>query len=324
MNFKIEIDTRKNLLAFSAGIDSTALFFILLDKNIEFDIAIVNYGLRDLAAAEVEYAKELALKYKKKCFIADFPDDISFSEKNARDFRYKFFDKIIKENNYEALITAHQLNDKLEWFLMQLTRGAGLGELIGINETSYRNGYVVLKPLLKYTKEELQHYLDNNRIRYFIDETNIDISYKRNYFRHEFSDKMISKYKDGIKKSFEYLQNDMLSLQNLAKKVYEKGKLCIYEYSGDENIAIRIIDNELKKRGILITKSSRDEILKQKEIIISDKIAVSLQDLKIFIAPKSSTVMDKKFKEECRLKKIPKNIRAYLKEASIDLDEIVN
>jgi tRNA(Ile)-lysidine synthase len=30
---------KKNLLAFSAGVDSTALFFILLQNNINFDIA---------------------------------------------------------------------------------------------------------------------------------------------------------------------------------------------------------------------------------------------------------------------------------------------
>ena len=40
------IKTKKNLLAFSAGIDSTALFFLLLDNNIHFDIAIVNYNQR--------------------------------------------------------------------------------------------------------------------------------------------------------------------------------------------------------------------------------------------------------------------------------------
>ena len=56
----------KNLLAFSAGVDSTALFFILLQNNINFDIAIVNYNIRKQSKEEVEYAQELAHKHNLK------------------------------------------------------------------------------------------------------------------------------------------------------------------------------------------------------------------------------------------------------------------
>jgi len=72
------------------------------------------------------------------------------------------------EENYETLITAHQLNDKLEWFLMQFTKGAGLSELVGMEEISYKNSYKLLKPLLNHTKQELKMYLDNTNIKYFI------------------------------------------------------------------------------------------------------------------------------------------------------------
>ena len=53
----------KNLLAFSAGGDSTALLFLLLDNNIQFDIAIVDYGIRKQSKDEVAYAQELAKQY---------------------------------------------------------------------------------------------------------------------------------------------------------------------------------------------------------------------------------------------------------------------
>ena len=61
-----EIKNQKNLLAFSAGIDSSALFFLLIEKDIPFDIAIVNYNLRAQSNDEVSYAKELAKKYNKE------------------------------------------------------------------------------------------------------------------------------------------------------------------------------------------------------------------------------------------------------------------
>lgn len=309
-NLNLEIISSKNLLAFSSGVDSTALFFLLLEKNIPFDIAIVNYNQRAQSKDEVIYATQLAHKFKKKCFISEYPKNMKFSEKDARDYRYNFFNEIIEENNYESLITAHQLNDKLEWFLMQLTKGAGLSELIGMEAISYSKNYQLLKPLLDISKKELQDYLDNNFIKYFIDQTNHDEKYKRNYFRHNFSDRLIEEYQSGITKSFSYLEKDKTSLfQHIQKKEIEE--LSIYEYNGDVNIALRIIDQELKKRGIIISSATRDEIITNKEMVISHKISVALTNNKIYISPSISISMNKKFKEKCRVQKIPKNIRPY-------------
>jgi len=311
--FILDIETKKNLLAFSAGVDSTALFFILLDNNIPFDIAIVDYGQRVQSKDEVIYATQLAHKYNKKCFISQYPKESKFSEKDARDFRHDFFDAIIKENDYETLITAHQLNDKCEWFLMQFTKGAGLSELLGMEKVSYKENYTVLKPLLDYSKETLKNYLISNKIKFFEDESNNDEQYKRNYFRHNFTNQLLKEYEKGILNSFKYLQSDYNSLFNF-NKVQKQfiEELTIYSFDNDLNIAIRIIDKDLKKRGIIISKATRDEIVEKKEIVISHKFSVAITQDKIFIAPYVDINMDKSFKEKCRINKIPKNIRSYL------------
>ena len=310
-SINLDINSNKNLLAFSAGIDSTALFFLMIDNNIEFDIAIVNYNQRGQSKDEVIYATQLAHKYNKKCFISEFPNNIKFSEKSARDFRYNFFDEIMEKENYQSLLTAHQLNDKLEWFLMQLTKGAGLTELFGMEEESIRNNFKLLKPLLGHSKQNLQKYLDEQNIKYFIDESNQDQKYKRNYFRHNFSDKLLNEFESGISKSFQYLKNDINSLnQNIEVEKFEQ--LHIYKFKQDMNLAIRIIDKDLKKRGIIISKATRDEIIIQKEIVVAHKVSISITNTKIWIAPTVNSKLDKKFKERCRVSKIPKNIRAYL------------
>ena len=61
----------KNLLGFSGGVDSSAMFFFLLNNNIDFDIAIVNYNLREQSKEEVKYAFELAKKYNKKIYLKE-------------------------------------------------------------------------------------------------------------------------------------------------------------------------------------------------------------------------------------------------------------
>lgn len=310
----------KNLLAFSAGIDSSALFYLLHEQNIPFDIAIVDYNLREESKYEVSYAKELASKYDKKIFIKSVNLPSSNFEKNARDTRYSFFEEIIKDNNYNTLITAHQLNDKLEWFLMQLSKGAGLSELIGLNELEEKTDFRISRPLLNISKDELEDYLKQKNIKYFIDKSNYDEKYKRNYFRHNFSDKFIKEYKNGVKNSFEYLQNDLDSLNISTKPTYQTKQLEIFENRNDDNLNIRTIDIALKKRGLLLSKASRDEIIKQRGIVVSHKIAISITSNYIWISPyEDNSNMDKKFKELCRVNKIPTNIRAYLYKEKIDL-----
>ncbi|MDX9900396.1 MAG: tRNA lysidine(34) synthetase TilS [Aliarcobacter sp.] len=318
------IQNQKNLLAFSAGVDSSALFFLLLEQNIPFDIAIVNYNLRVQSKDEVFYAKNLASKYKKNIFLKETKiENISNFEKNARDIRYKFFDEIILENSYENLITAHQLNDKLEWFMMQLSKGAGLVELIGFNEFEQKENHKIYKPLLNITKEELENYLKINNHKYFVDQSNFDEKYKRNYFRHTFSNKFLENFSSGVKKSFEYLQIDLdsLNIQNIPiKKIKE---LEIFLNQNDDNLNIRTIDLSLKKRGFLLTSAQRNEILKQKEITISHKINISIQQNHIWIAPICSEFIEKKYKELYRINKIPKNIRTYIFREKIELEELV-
>lgn len=305
------LQNSKNLLAFSGGVDSTALFFILQEQNIEFDLAIVDYGIRDQSKEEVAYAKELAQKYNKNIYLKSY-DNIKFSEKLARDFRYGFFEEIIKEYSYDTLLTAHQLNDKLEWFLMQFTKGAGVTELIGFDKIEQRDNYKLVRPIIDKSKAELENYLDIKNIKYFIDDSNSDTKFKRNYFRLEFANKLIDEFKDGILNSFEYISKDIHSLNNLSKLIYSYKSLSIYKYNLDKNIAIKIIDKELKQRGYLISSATRQEILNQNEIVVSGKIAITLTNSEIWIAPVSNNGMEKEFKEFCRVYKIPKNIRAYL------------
>jgi tRNA(Ile)-lysidine synthase len=177
--------------------------------------------------------------------------------------------------------------------------------------------------LLHISKDELEHFLKENSIKYFVDKSNYDEKYKRNYFRHNFSNRFLDEYKEGVKKSFSYLEKDINSLNISSKPLYKISQLEIYKNMNDENLNIRLIDLSLKKRGILLSQAQRSEISRQKEITISDKVCISIESDFIWICPKSQQVMDKKFKESCRIQKIPKNIRAYIKEKKISLEDLM-
>ena len=310
---------QKNLLAFSAGVDSSALFFLLLKQNISFDIAIIDYNIREQSKDEVAYAKELASKYHKKIYIYSHKEKIKSNfEAKARTIRFNFFIDIIQKHKYNNLITAHQLNDKLEWFLMQFIKGSGLNELLGMEEISKDDGFYKIKPLLSYSKDEILSFLNQNKIKYFQDISNENEKYHRNFIRKNFSNQLIEKYKNGISNSLKYLNTDKDSLFSL-NIIFQEKSLYIIQNNNNFNIDIRNIDKILKKLGILISSKTREEIKNNDNCVVSHKIAISKTKNHIFIAPYLQETIDKKSREKYRIQKIPKNIRAYLYNNNIDI-----
>ena len=195
---------------------------------------------------------------------------------------------------------------------MQLSKGAGLVELFGIREFENRDFYTIYRPLLDISKKDLQDFLDKNRLKYFIDSSNIDEKYKRNYFRKEFSNRFLDEFENGVKNSFAFLKQDLNSLNIKFEALHKIKELEIFENLKDDNLNLRIIDKSLKRRGFLLSQKERIEILRQKELTISHKINIAIKDDFIYIAPKSEAILTKDFKEFCRVKKIPQNIRAYI------------
>ena len=183
-----KLKSGRNLLAFSHGVDSTALFYLLDETGVKFDIAIVDYNVRAQSKDEVASARDLAAKFNKQIYVKSVHLSESNFEHEARAARYEFFGQICRERGYENLILAHQFDDKLEWFLMQLGKGAGLKELFGMSEFEKRNHFWLVRPLLNLRKKELQNYLDERGLRYFVDETNLEGKLKRSFVRLNYSE----------------------------------------------------------------------------------------------------------------------------------------
>jgi tRNA(Ile)-lysidine synthase len=307
---------KKNLLAFSAGIDSSALFFLLIEKGIKFDIAIVNYGIREQSKAELRHAKALARKYKLFCHHINAPIFKNNFEAQARDFRYEFFTSLIQIEGYDTLITAHQLDDQLEWLLMRLVRGAGLSELLGLKVLTQKKDYQLIRPLLSHSKEALFDYLHKHKYPYFVDESNKDRQYERNQFRQDFSEALIAKYAKGIARSFDYLQRDKIDLESRFQTIYTEKDLHIIQLDAEKD-KTKASDLVLKGLGYLLSASQRQEITRENSLVIGGKWAIEIQKNRLYIAPYIDIIMPKEFKEHCRTAEIPRKIRPYLCQENI-------
>ena len=307
------LQNQKNLLAFSAGVDSSALFFILLNHGMKFDIAIVDYGMRDQSKQEVAYAKELSAKYNLTCHTLNAKKLEKNFEAKAREIRYDFFEQLIKEHGYNNLITAHHLGDRFEWMLMQFCKGAGCAEIAGMQQVEQKEFYTLVRPLLHLDKSELLTFLDENKIKYFQDETNFDESIKRNSFRHNFTKPLLDRYLNGIKKSFEYIDEDKKELI-CDTKPQTIDEFAYFKSSNNKRADIFAIDKYLKTKLHMPSASERELLKNEKTVVLGRKFVVNQEHGYIFIMPykNQNLYMPKTFKEECRVLKIEPKLRPYL------------
>ena len=304
---------KKNLLAFSGGVDSTALFFLLIKQNIKFDIAIVDYTQRIQSKKEVEYAKSLAEKYHLTCHLHVAPQIEKNFESTARAIRYNFFEELISTCKYENLLTAHHLGDRFEWMLMQFCKGAGCAEIAGMQKVQDRDNYKLLRPLLHVDKQELYKYLHVENIHYFEDASNQDEEIKRNSFRHNHSAPLLDKYLNGIKKSFEYLDEDR---QSLIPEVEIKrfDEISYFKSLNNKRSDIFIVDKILKSFDYMLSAKERELLKDTSTLIVGRKFVLNWDRGFVFIAPfiDEKIVMNHEFKERCRVLKIEPKIRPYL------------
>jgi len=305
----------KNLLAFSAGVDSTALYYLLKEKKIDFDIAIVNYKTRAQSKKEVDYALQITHNDNKRCFFLETKLSGKNFEHDARGVRYRFFEELIQKHNYDNLITAHQLDDMLEWSLMQLCKGCGIAEFIGMQPIEFRDNYAIIRPLLFTPKKSLLKFLDRKKIRYFLDHTNQSDSFKRNRFRKYATSFLMEESSNGISKSFKIMIQDIAHCFPSPQIIFQSKKFYCIKKSDSEKILIHHIDTLLKKEGYVISTAQRNHILNSRSVVIGGIWSIEITDKLIYVSPYLQSrdfKMPKWFKEHCRRLKIGSKVRPYL------------
>tara|TARA_B100000003_G_scaffold197395_1_gene201325 strand:- start:165 stop:1190 length:1026 start_codon:yes stop_codon:yes gene_type:complete len=123
----------------------------------------------------------------------------------ARDLRYEFFDKISNELKINHILTAHHLNDSLESFIINLSRGSGLDGLTGV---PMLNGKIK-RPLVDFEKKEIIDYAKNKNLRWREDSSNNSNSYLRNKVRNNIINELEDlegNFFKNFKKTIKYLK----------------------------------------------------------------------------------------------------------------------
>lgn len=182
-------DRPKVLLAVSGGPDSMCMANLFRYSSVDADVAVahMNFSLRgnesDMDEALVRrYCEEWGVE----CFVRKV-DTLSYAREHsvsvemaARELRYGWFYALMEKYGFGYLSVAHNANDNVETLFLNIVRGTGLRGLGAIREINGR----IIRPLLGFTRERIEDYVNHNRVPFRIDRTNLENDYARNKIRN--------------------------------------------------------------------------------------------------------------------------------------------
>ena len=223
----LQLKDKKLLLAVSGGVDSMVLLDLFY--KLRFDICIVhcNFQLRGKESdADEMLVRETCQDSYIPYFIESF-DTLEFAKENklsiqlaARKLRYDWFQEIISLG-FDYVLTAHHLDDNVETFLINFTRGTGLEGLTGIPA---QNGNIN-RTLVYYSREENKNYDKENNIQWREDSSNASDKYFRNKLRHNIVPtlkELNTGFLDSFQNTLHHLQQAESLVNDASKLVFEK------------------------------------------------------------------------------------------------------
>jgi tRNA(Ile)-lysidine synthase len=223
-----DITAQKVLLAVSGGIDSMILADLFQKSKIDFAIVHCNFKLRDSESDldqnfVADYCTQnnipfFTTSFDTKAFAKDFKLSTQIA---ARKLRYDYFYEILEQENFDYIATAHHLDDSIETFFINLSRGTGIDGLTGIPLQNDK----IIRPLLNFRRTEIENYASQNNLLWREDASNATDYYLRNKIRHHLAP-ILSDINPSFSDSFQQTLENLKQIQSLAddasRMVYKK------------------------------------------------------------------------------------------------------
>ncbi len=185
------------LLAVSGGVDSMVMANLFLNSslNLDFALAHCNFSLRgeesdgDESLVKRWCDKNDVMLHSVRFDTLEYAKAKSLSvEMAARELRYEWFAELAE--GYSAVVVAHNANDNAETLFLNLIRGTGVDGIAGMSLTDSLpvaggENILMLRPLLNFTRNQIEGFAFAEKIRYRTDSTNLDVEYRRNRLRNQ-------------------------------------------------------------------------------------------------------------------------------------------
>jgi tRNA(Ile)-lysidine synthase len=183
------------LVGVSGGPDSVALLSVLarLEERCGFRLGCchIDHGIRPASSSrkEAELVRSLASRFCLPLYIRTIEKNVLKNrakaegrslEEVARTERYVLFNEVLETEGYEYLALGHHRDDQEETVIMRFFQGSGPNGLAGIPDM--RNN--IIRPLLSLTRDAILDYVDEEKLPYSIDESNMENEFLRNRVRN--------------------------------------------------------------------------------------------------------------------------------------------
>lgn len=188
------------LVAYSGGLDSHVLLHSLAQlRNREADsfrleALHVHHGISAEADDWVGHCETICQRLAVPLRIRYVEQQASAAslENQLRKARYRIFEEELGDG--ELLALAHHADDQAETLLLRMLRGAGPKGLGGMPETRPLGGGCLVRPLLGFTRADLEVYARQHQLSWVEDDSNTDTGIDRNYLRHEVMPKLAERW----------------------------------------------------------------------------------------------------------------------------------
>lgn len=153
-------------------------------ENLRVSALHIHFGLRgEDSDADASFVQSLCKDWSVPLltYAADW-NPKSVSQERTRKLRLQLSESVLPEAFF---LEAHHQDDQIETFVFRLFRSSGLKGLEGIKSPSLRNKRLAWRPFLKLPKSALKAYLDERKISFRIDQSNLKSDYQRNWLRNE-------------------------------------------------------------------------------------------------------------------------------------------
>lgn len=201
------------IVGFSGGWDSMCLLDIMNKLSHEYGFLLVAAHLNhNWRGKESEAEKERCLQFCEDndiTFISDtLAEGVKATELVAREMRYDFFKRCAEEFEADAILTAHTKSDNAETILYRIIKGTGLNGLEGIREVRELGGFKVIRPILNFSRKDIEEYCIKNELYPNNDSSNNNTKYARNNIRHNIM--------PAIKNINPNIENSLITLADIA------------------------------------------------------------------------------------------------------------
>ncbi|MEQ9889789.1 tRNA lysidine(34) synthetase TilS [Pectobacterium aroidearum] len=177
------------LLAYSGGLDSSVLLHLLVAERQRSGLAIraayIHHGLNPLADSWAEHCRQQCERWQVPFASLSVTVETQNGgiEAAARTARYQALQAHLQEG--ETLLTAQHLDDQSETFLLALKRGSGPAGLSAMAAHSTLGHYRLVRPLLGFSRLQLEAYALRHQLHWIEDDSNQDERFDRNFLRRQ-------------------------------------------------------------------------------------------------------------------------------------------